>query len=116
MANAGEQADQSFFAAARELVASVRETVNEMHRPVTEPLLADGMLAAAFRQGVDELWQGLKPFSDTIQAREPGTFLDPLQSEIAETRQPRMTPAEIVAADMPRQPELDTGKDMGMGL
>jgi hypothetical protein len=129
---AGKQSAEGFFAAAREVMASVRETINDMHQPVSEPLLRDGMLAAAFRQGVDEIWQGLKPFPDTIQAREPGTFLDPLQSEVAEARktdlvpatEPRMSPAEIAKmtsaeiaqSDVPRGPELDNNKDLGHGL
>jgi hypothetical protein len=116
--------DKGFFAAAREVMAAVRETVNELHQPVSEPLLRDGMLAAAFRQGVDEIWQGLKPFPETIQAHEPGTFLNPLQSEIAEARQvdaspavqARLSPAEIANSNVPRGPELDNGKDLGLSL
>ena len=115
----GGQIDKGFFAAAREVMASVRETVNDLHQPVSEPLLRDGMLAAAFRQGVDEIWQALKPFPETIQAHEPGTLLNPLPSEIAEARKieaPAMTPAEIAASTVPRGPELDQGKDVGLGL
>ena len=124
MLDVPEPADKGIMAAAREVMASVRETINSFHEPVSEPLLRDGMLAAAFRQGIDEIWQGLKPFPETIQAHEPGTFLNPLPSEIAESRRPdvavdierRVSPAEIANSNVPRGPELDQGKDLGMGL
>jgi hypothetical protein len=119
---AADQKNTGFFAAAREVMAVVRDTINASHEWASEPLLRDGMVAAAFRQGVDEFWQALKPFPEMIQAHEPGTFMNPLPSEIAEARQtdravqPRQSPAEIANSNVPRGPELDNGKDLGLSL
>jgi hypothetical protein len=81
--------NESFFSQVAEALKATREAVNDMHRPVTEPLLRDGLLGAAWRQGVDELWQALKAFPDTIESRTPGTLGNPLQSEIAQARDGR---------------------------
>ena len=48
---------------------------------------ADGTLAAAGRQGIDELGAALKAFPDAIQAQETGTIWNPTQGEIAADRQ-----------------------------
>ena len=46
----------------------------------------DGHLAAAVRQGIDELGAALKPFPDSIQAQESGTIFNPTQGEVAAGR------------------------------
>lgn len=46
----------------------------------------DGHLAAAARQGIDELGAALKAFPDTIQTQEPGTIFNPTQGEVAAGR------------------------------
>lgn len=68
---------------------------------------ADGTLAAAFRQGTDELGVALKAFPDSIQVHETGSVLNPTQGEIAADRKPGMqdlgvregmrSPSQIVA-------------------
>jgi hypothetical protein len=97
-------AEAGFFAAAGNLLTSFRDTVNPAIETVTEPLLRDGMLGSAFRMGLDELWQGLKPFPDTIQGHAPGGLFNPLPSEIAAAR------------DDPSPPQQSNDKDMGYGL
>jgi hypothetical protein len=47
----------------------------------------DGILAAAFRQGIDELGAALKPFPESIQVQESGALWNPTQGEIAADRQ-----------------------------
>jgi len=47
----------------------------------------DGILAAAGRQGIDELGAALKPFPESIQMQETGTLWNPTQGEIAADRQ-----------------------------
>jgi hypothetical protein len=117
---AGEQKQkqEGFYAAARDLLDSVRAPINATIDVVAEPLLRDGTLAAAFRQGAEELWQGLKAFPDTIQVHEPGTILSPTQGEIAADRRPEtdVTLDNILAMNTPHQPEQDHGKDQGLGL
>jgi hypothetical protein len=49
-------------------------------------ITADGTLAAAGRQGLDELGAALKALPDTIQVQEPGTVWNPTQGEIAANR------------------------------
>ena len=46
----------------------------------------DGTLAAAGRQGADELGMALKAFPDSIQSTVPGTLWNPTQGEIAASR------------------------------
>ncbi len=46
----------------------------------------DGHLAAAGRQGIDELGAALKAFPDAIQTQEPGTIFNPTQGEVAAGR------------------------------
>lgn len=63
----------------------------------------DGHLAAAGRQGIDELGQALKAFPDAVQAQEAGTIFNPTQGEVAAARRESMyghgrtaaTPSEI---------------------
>jgi hypothetical protein len=47
---------------------------------------ADGVLAAAGRQGIDELGAALKAFPDAMQVQETGTLWNPTQGEIAADR------------------------------
>ena len=54
---------------------------------VWNAVTADGMLAAAGRQGIDELGAALKAFPDSIQVQETGTLWNPTQGEIAADRQ-----------------------------
>lgn len=50
-------------------------------------VMRDGFIAAAGRQGVDELAQALKAFPDSIQAHaEPGGMFEPLHRDIAAAR------------------------------
>lgn len=46
----------------------------------------DGHLAAAGRQGIDELGAALKAFPESIQASEPGAIFEPTQGEVAAAR------------------------------
>jgi hypothetical protein len=99
-------------------------------------LTRDGVLAASFRQGADELGAALKAFPDSIQREESGTILNPTQGEIAAGREQNrdhggfwicssasrpMWPSEI--ADQNRHqpgkdhgPGLDNGHDAGASL
>lgn len=52
-----------------------------------EAITRDGHLAAAGRQGADELGAALKAFPDSVQANEVGTLWSPTQGEIAAGRQ-----------------------------
>src|SRR5258708_3689567 len=47
----------------------------------------DGTLAAAGRQGADELASALKAFPESIQTQETGTIWNPTQGEVAARRQ-----------------------------
>jgi hypothetical protein len=54
-------------------------------------ITADGTLAAAARQGADELGAALKAFPDSIQVQESGTVWNPTQGEIGAARQGQQT-------------------------
>ena len=56
---------------------------------VSHAVMKDGTIAAAFRQGADEVGMALKAFPESIQAQEAGTILSPTQGEIAASREPR---------------------------
>ena len=49
-------------------------------------ITSDGTLAAAARQGADELGAALKAFPDSIQVQETGQLWSPTQGEIAADR------------------------------
>lgn len=49
-------------------------------------LTSDGTLAAAARQGADELGSALKAFPESIQVQETGSIWNPTQGEIAADR------------------------------
>jgi hypothetical protein len=83
---------------------------------VTHAITKDGMLAAAFRQGADELAKALRAFPDTIHAEEPGTFLNPTQGEIADNRNRKLpSPSEIAKDKQPHRPEQGQEHDHGRG-
>jgi hypothetical protein len=123
MAEPHEQSDKAteatFFAAAGKLLNSFRDTVNPVIETVSEPLLRDGFLGSAFRQGVDELFQGMKAFPDSISAVEPGGLMNPLQSEIADARKEHsrpMTLEDILGSNTPSPPQQSHDKDLGHSL
>lgn len=94
-----QKPNDGFFAFAAETAKAVRDSLKEPLEQVTGPLLRDGVLAASFRQGVDEIGMALKAFPDAIQAHEYGTVFDPLPSEVAAARKPDLpSPSEIAAA------------------
>ena len=75
-------------------------------------VMADGVLEAAGRQGIDELGAALKPFPDSIQVQETGTIWNPTQGEIAADRQHGRHPWPSEVANQNR---LQPGKDHGPG-
>jgi hypothetical protein len=76
----------------------------------------DGHLAAAGRQGADELATALKAFPDSIGVDEPGTIWNPTQGEIAAEREERApSPSEIARSKQPYSTEQDRGNDHDHG-
>jgi len=65
--------------------------VSTLWNAITE----DGTLAAAGRQGLDEIGAALKPFPDSIQTQESGTVWNPTQGEIAAARKGNHQPRGI---------------------
>ena len=83
---------------------------------VWDAITKDGHLAAAGRQGVDELATALKAFPDSIGVDEPGAIWNPTQGEIAADREPkRLSPSEIAKDKTPYVPEhsQENGHEMG---
>lgn len=60
--------------------------VGKMIGKAWDAITRDGMLAAAGRQGLDELGAALKPFPDSIQVHETGTIWNPTPGEVAAGR------------------------------
>lgn len=93
-------------------------------------IMADGTIAAAARQGIDELGAALKAFPDSIQREEVGTLWTPTQAEITASRrqgggvashQRQPWPSEIAEHNRqhPRQDHghgKDHGHDMGHSM
>ena len=75
-------------------------------------VMADGVLEAVGRQGIDELGAALKAFPESIQTQETGTIWNPTQGEITADRQKSRQPwpSEIAS-----QNRLQPGKDHGPG-
>jgi hypothetical protein len=67
-------------------------------------LTDDGVLAAAGRQGIDELGAALKAFPESIQVQETGTLWNPTQGEIASDRQHTRHPRSHSASGGPAHP------------
>jgi len=61
-------------------------TVARLVAKLWDGLTRDGTLAAAGRQGLDELGAALKAFPDAIQTHESGSIWNPTQGEIAASR------------------------------
>jgi hypothetical protein len=102
-----------FFGTLAEIGKAAREAYNEPLEQMTGPLLKDGMLAAAFRQGIDELGEALKPFPQSIQVQESGSIWNPTQGEIASARAELPTPSEIANDNHPNSAEPDRGNVHG---
>jgi hypothetical protein len=85
------------------LVGAIFSGAMEAASSLWHALTDDGYLAAAARQGIDELGVALKPFPDSIQVDETGTLWNPTQGEIAAARDssdvgpPHPWPSEIAA-------------------
>ena len=108
------------------------EKLGEMIGKAVGAVFSDGTLAAAGRQGVDELGAALKAFPDTIQASELGTLWSPTPGEIAADRehdkhaarpggQTYLSPSEIVNQNrhLPskdRDHGHETGHDAGFSM
>jgi hypothetical protein len=75
-------------------------------------VMADGVLEAAGRQGIDELGAALKPFPDSIQVSELGTLWSPTPGEIAADREHGRNPWP---SEIANQNRLQPGKDHGNG-
>ncbi len=75
-------------------------------------VMADGVLEAAGRMGIDELGAALKAFPDSIQREESGTIWNPTQGEIAADRQHGRHPWPSEIANQNRH---QPGKDHGPG-
>lgn len=69
----------------------------------------DGTLAAAGRQGVDELGMALKAFPDSIQSTVPGTIWNPTQGEIAANRSNQPAGSNVHASPLPSPSEIARG-------
>lgn len=123
---------EGFFASAAATVKAVQGAVGDMQDAansridkVAGPLLADGMLAAAFRQGAGEFYEALKPFPQSLQVSEPGTLMSPTQGEIAEARDEKLPTLSEIAAGKAltppqtpnvKQAQQENQKDMGMSM
>jgi hypothetical protein len=92
-----------------------------------DAITSDGMLAAAGRQGLDELGAALKPFPDSIQVHETGTIWNPTPGEVAASRDlgghgrssySSLTPPRSAeAAEHNRhQPGNEHGQDQGLSM
>src|SRR5688572_20920212 len=111
--DAAQKQNEGFFAFASETAKAVRESFNEPLEMLTKPLLRDGTLAAAFRQGIDELGEALKPFPQSIQVQESGSIWNPTQGEIAAARTPDEQPSPSEIADGHGVHGTDRGQERG---
>lgn len=100
-----------------ESVKALREAIAESVEKAIAPLMRDGTLAAAWRQGADEIGQALKAFPESISAHhEPGTINNPLYLDIAKARESYTpSPSELIDRQRTNEPEQDQGQDHHRG-
>jgi hypothetical protein len=95
---------------------SVLEWAGGVVAGMARALMKDGTIAAAMRQGADELGAALKAFPDSIQTYEMGTLWSPTPYEISKSRsQDEVTPSTIAKDDTGFSPDpigLDGGKKL----
>lgn len=92
------------------MFSATKSTLSSAWNAITR----DGTLAAAGRQGADELGMALKAFPDSIQVEEPGTLWNPTQGEIAAARNPELpSPSEIARG---KDAHAGAGQDQRPGL
>ncbi|WP_422927521.1 hypothetical protein [Singulisphaera sp. PoT] len=77
---------RSMLGAAAGAIGSVLAAAASLVSSAWDAAMADGTLAAAGRQGIDELGEALKAFPDAIQVQESGALFNPTQGEIASAR------------------------------
>jgi hypothetical protein len=77
-----------------------------------EALMRDGTLAAAGRQGLDELGEALKAFPESIQVQEVGSIFNPTQGEIAAARDTQ-TPRDIANDNQVYDPGQEQQQEHG---
>jgi hypothetical protein len=117
-ASANDNSPASSGGRAGSFFAGATAAVSKLWHALTD----DGHLAAAGRQGIDELGTALKAFPDSIQTQETGTIWNPTQGEIAAERQhtrhrggpPHPWPSEIASQNR-YQPGNDHGDDHDHG-
>ncbi len=124
---------QSMLGGAVEMIAKPVLAVAAMTAILWNRLTDDGHLAAAGRQGLDELGAALKAFPESMQVHETGTLWNPTPGEVAASRQPgRHTgsyasyssssppphpwPSEIAVANRQRQVSGDHSLDQGQDM
>lgn len=86
--------------------------IGTIFSPITkawDALTRDGTLAAAGRQGADELWQALRAFPTSIHAEEPGTVLNPTVGEIADRNRNARLPSPSEIAKEAKQNRQEPG-------
>ena len=93
------------------LFGAMFSTVKSSLTSAWNAISKDGTLAAAGRQGADELGMALKAFPDSIQADEVGTIWNPTQGEIAANRSNQDSVPEVKAAPLPSPSEIARGSN-----
>jgi len=106
--------------------SSILASITEPAKAAVDAVMKDGTLAAAFRQGAQEIYDGLlKPFPDVTSVREVGTVFSPTQGEVASARkEDQPSPSQIAdnskqnAPDhgLGNQQQKDFGNEMDMSL
>lgn len=109
-------AEQQQTGGAAEMVAAAVSWTASKVSGAWNALMKDGHIAAAARQGADEIGQALKAFPDSIGVDEPGALWNPTQGEIASERNPDMpSPSEIARNKSVHVPEPSHDHDQSMG-
>ena len=83
-------------------------------------VMADGTIAAAGRQGVDELATAFgQMWPDSISVQETGSIFNPTQGEVAAARRPDLPSFDELIADnrpAPAEPARAMEKETGMEM
>lgn len=136
-ASAADNGSGSILGAIGEGIAGVLLSAYALGSSLWHAATSDGVLAAAGRQGADELGEALKAFPDSLQTQEVGTLFNPTQGEVAADRSdqgsgglfhssyyasfshsvgpPETWPSEIAKNATTYDPAQDQGQDQSSG-
>lgn len=96
------------------MIASIGAMMAKPFIAIGKGITQDGTLAAAWRQGADEIGEALKPFPESVQTQEVGTILNPTQGEVAQARGEDRSPSTPMNDNHIYDPRQENRQERGL--